>query len=106
MPTRLRGTIERIDAKTIVVKPRRTEKSSRSPPLSRTARRRGPLPIDPSAIQEGTFVGTTAVPRPDGSLPSAVEVHVFPEAARGTGEGHRPASSPNSTMTNATDPVY
>jgi hypothetical protein len=60
------------------------------------------LSVDPNAIQEGTFVGTTAVPRADGSL-CAVEVHVFPEAARGTGEGHRPWDlQPNSTMTNAT----
>jgi hypothetical protein len=58
--------------------------------------------VDPSAIQSGTFVGTTAVPGADGSM-SAVEVHVFPEAARGTGEGHRPYDlQPNSTMTNAT----
>jgi hypothetical protein len=32
-----------------------------------------------------------------------VEVHVFPEAMRGTGEGSRPYDlRPNSTMTNAT----
>jgi hypothetical protein len=60
------------------------------------------MPIDPSAIQTGIFVGTTAMPGPDGTL-SAVEVHVFPESARGTGEGHRPWDLlPNSTMTNAT----
>jgi len=42
------------------------------------------------------------VPGPDGT-PSAVEVHVFPEAMRGTGEGSRPYDlKPNSTMTNAT----
>jgi hypothetical protein len=33
----------------------------------------------------------------------AVEIHIFPEALRGTGEGHRPWDlMPNSTMTNAT----
>jgi hypothetical protein len=32
-----------------------------------------------------------------------LEVHIFPEAMRGTGEGHRPyAPVPNSTMTNGT----
>ena len=99
-PIRLRGTIERIDAKTIVVK---AQNGKVVPlPLADGVRVDEVLPIDPSAIQEGTFVGTTAVPRPDGSL-SAVEVHVFPEAARGTGEGHRPWDlQPNSTMTNAT----
>jgi len=42
------------------------------------------------------------VPGPDGSH-NAVEVHVFPEEMRGTGEGSRPFDlRPNSTMTNAT----
>ena len=63
---------------------------------------KAPTIIDPAAIQSGTFVGTTAVPGADGSL-SAVEVHVFPEAARGRGEGHRPWDlQPGSTMTNGT----
>ncbi len=57
---------------------------------------------DPSNIAPGTFLGTTAVPGPDGTL-TAVEVHIFPEAMRGTGEGHRPMdSATGSTMTNAT----
>jgi len=42
------------------------------------------------------------VPGPDGGN-NAIEVHVFPEAMRGTGEGSRPFDlRPNSTMTNAT----
>jgi hypothetical protein len=54
------------------------------------------------AITSGAFIGTTAIPQPDGTL-SAVEVHVFPESMRGTGEGHRPMdAAPGSTMTNAT----
>ena len=54
------------------------------------------------SIGEGLFVGTTAVPQPDGTL-RAIEVHVFPESMRGTGEGHRPWDlPPESTMTNAT----
>jgi hypothetical protein len=57
---------------------------------------------DLSAIVAGTFIGTTAIPQPDGTL-SAVEVHIFPESMRGTGEGHRPMDTePGSTMTNAT----
>jgi len=60
------------------------------------------LPVDPSAIQSGAFVGTAAVTAADGTL-SALEVLVFPEAARGTGEGHSPWDlQPGSTMTNAT----
>jgi hypothetical protein len=57
---------------------------------------------DPSAIADGAFIGTTAVAQPDGTL-RAVEVHVFPEAMRGAGEGHRPWDlKPGSSMTNAT----
>jgi hypothetical protein len=53
-------------------------------------------------IKVGSFIGTTTVPGPDGSQ-KAVEVHVFPENMRGTGEGSRPWDlRPNSTMTNAT----
>jgi hypothetical protein len=59
-------------------------------------------PIEPTAIAPGSFIGTAALPGPDGSL-SALEVLVFPEAARGTGEGHGPWDlQPGSTMTNAT----
>jgi hypothetical protein len=55
-----------------------------------------------ASIKPGAFIGTTAVPLPDGTL-SAVEVHIFPESMRGTGEGHRPMETdPGSTMTNAT----
>jgi hypothetical protein len=57
---------------------------------------------DASAIRDGAFIGTTAVAQPDGTL-RAVEVHVFPDAMRGTGEGHRPWDlQPGSSMTNAT----
>lgn len=54
-----------------------------------------------SDVTAGKFVGTTAVKQPDGTL-KALEVHIFPESARGTGEGHRPWDlQPGSTMTNA-----
>lgn len=52
-------------------------------------------------IGAGNYVGTTAVKQPDGTL-KALEVHIFPESSRGTGEGHRPWDlQPGSTMTNA-----
>jgi RNase P/RNase MRP subunit p29 len=57
---------------------------------------------DLTKIASGAFVGTTAVPGPDGTL-IATEVHIFPESMRGTGEGHRPMdAATGSTMTNAT----
>lgn len=98
--TRLRGSIEKVEAGSIVIKERSGQTMTVA--LPETLAISEVVPIDPAMIQTGTFVGTTAVPGADGSL-SAVEVHVFPESARGTGEGHRPWDlSPGSTMTNAT----
>ncbi len=57
---------------------------------------------DLKRIDKNAYVGTTAVAQPDGTL-RALEVHVFPEAARGSGEGHRPWDlQAGSSMTNAT----
>jgi hypothetical protein len=51
-------------------------------------------------VRAGAFIGTTAVEGADGKL-RASEVHVFPEALRGTGEGHYPwGNAPATTMTN------
>lgn len=58
--------------------------------------------VDLSAVTPGVFVGTTSSPQADGSL-RAVQIRIFPEALRGTGEGHRIMSgSAGNTMTNAT----
>jgi hypothetical protein len=54
-----------------------------------------------SDIKQGVFIGTTARPSKDGSL-HASEVHIFPEAMRGAGEGHYPwDTEADATMTNA-----
>lgn len=57
--------------------------------------------MDPASVKEGAFVGTTTVPQADGSM-WALEVHVFPESMRGTGEGQRPwdLGGSSSEMTN------
>jgi Domain of unknown function (DUF5666) len=55
---------------------------------------------DIAHVQQGSFIGVTAAPGPDGTL-VASEIHIFPENMRGTGEGHRPLSG-SDTMTNAT----
>jgi RNase P/RNase MRP subunit p29 len=53
-------------------------------------------------ITQGMFVGTAALPQADGTL-KALEVHIFPEAMRGTGEGYRPFPQvQGGSMTNAT----
>jgi hypothetical protein len=60
------------------------------------------VPIKLEDIKPGSFIGAAAMPQPDGSQ-KALEVHVFPESMRGTGEGHRPFDlQPQSTMTNGT----
>jgi hypothetical protein len=57
--------------------------------------------IQLSDIKPGSYVGAAATPGPDGKL-TAKEVLVFPEAARGTGEGHYAWDlGSNSSMTNA-----
>ncbi len=59
-------------------------------------------PITLADVKPGSFIGTAALPQADGSQ-RAIAVTVFPDAARGTGEGHRPFDlQPQSTMTNAT----
>ncbi len=59
------------------------------------------IPAQLSDIKPGVFVGAAAMPAKDGTL-AAMEVHIFPEAQRGTGEGFRPFDlAPGSTMTNA-----
>jgi hypothetical protein len=99
-PSRVRGTIEGVDGDMLSVKSRAGEDVK----LHMTADMRvvGIVKIPLSEIKVGSFVGATTVPGPDGSQ-NAVEVHVFPEDMRGTGEGSRPYDlRPNSTMTNAT----
>jgi len=99
-PTRVRGTIEAVDGDVLSVRSRSGEQVK----LHMTSDMRvvGIVRISLADIKLGSFIGTTTVPGPDGRH-DAVEVHVFPEDMRGTGEGSRPYDlKPNSTMTNAT----
>ena len=99
-PTRVRGTIEGVDGDVLAVKSRSGEDVKLH--LTTDAKIVGIIKISLADIKVGSFIGTTTVPGPDGSQ-NAVEVHVFPEDMRGTGEGSRPYDlRPNSTMTNAT----
>jgi hypothetical protein len=99
-PSRVRGSIESVDGDVISVKSR----SGEDVKLHMTGDMKvvGIIKISLADIKVGSFVGATTVPGPDGSQ-NAVEVHVFPEDMRGTGEGSRPYDlRPNSSMTNAT----
>ncbi len=100
VPTRLRGTIESVDGDVLAVKSRSGEDVKLH--ITPDARVAGIVKIGPDDIKVGSFVGATTVPGPDGGQ-NAVEVHLFPENMRGTGEGSRPWDlKPNSSMTNAT----
>lgn len=99
-PTRIRGTIESLDGDVLAVKSRSGEDVRLR--MTGDVKVAGITKISLADIKVGSFIGTTTVPGPDGSQ-NAVEVHVFPENMRGTGEGSRPWDlRPNSTMTNAT----
>lgn len=97
---RLRGTIETIDAGSMTVKERRGEVVTLLLPAGLAVTEI--LPIDIAEIKPGSYIGSAAVTRADGTL-EALEVQVFPESMRGVGEGHRAYDlQPQSTMTNAT----
>jgi hypothetical protein len=99
-PSRVRGTIESVDGDVISVKSRSGEDVKLH--MTGDIKVVGLIKISLADIKVGSFVGATTVPGPDGSQ-NAVEVHVFPEDMRGTGEGSRPYDlRPNSSMTNAT----
>jgi hypothetical protein len=99
-PTRVRGTIEGVAGDVLDVKSRSGEDFKLR--MASDMRLVGLTKISLSDIKVGSFIGATTVPGPDGTN-NAVEVHVFPEEMRGTGEGSRPFDlRPNSTMTNAT----
>src|SRR5260370_35974774 len=52
-------------------------------------------------IKPGMFVGSAGMMQSDGTQ-KAIEVHIFPESMRGTGEGHYDWDlRPSSKMTNA-----
>jgi len=96
---RVRGTIERVDGPVYVVKAR--DGSEVKVTLADKALVVAIVKATLADIKPGTFVGVTGMPQTDGSQ-KAVEVHIFPEAMRGTGEGHYAWDlRPQSTMTNA-----
>lgn len=96
---RVRGTIEKIDGSTLFVKTRDGEDLKIA--LADKPMFTAIIPATLADLKPGTFVGSGALPGPDGTL-RAMEVHIFPEAMRGTGEGHRPwDGGANATMTNA-----
>ena len=99
-PVRVRGTVEAVDGPVLTVKSRDGQTTYKVR-LTDNAAVRGIVKAALSDIKDNSFIGVTGMPQSDGSQ-KAVEIHIFPEPMRGTGEGHRPWDRPNTTMTNAT----
>src|SRR6202521_3757110 len=98
-PVRVRGTIERTEGPVFVVKSR--DGAELKIVLADNAVAVGVVKATLADIKAGSFVGIGAMPQSDGTQ-RALEVLIFPEAMRGTGEGHYPWDlQPKSTMTNA-----
>jgi hypothetical protein len=98
-PERVNGVIEKVDGHTV------TGKSDKGGELKLNLADKVTVVVVVKAslsdIKLGDFIGSGAMPQPDGTQ-KALEVHIFPEAMRGTGEGFRPWTRPGSTMTNGT----
>jgi hypothetical protein len=95
---RIRGTVERIDGPVYVVKNRdgaEVKLTLTDNPLFVAI-----VPAKMADIKQGMFVGSAGMMQPDGTQ-KAIEVHIFPESMRGTGEGHYDWDLlPKSKMTN------
>jgi len=99
-PVRVRGTIEAVDGAMLTVRSRDNQTVYKIK-VADDAVVRGLVRASLSEIKDNTFIGVSGLPQPDGSQ-KALEIHIFPEPMRGTGEGHYGWDlMPNSTMTNA-----
>jgi hypothetical protein len=99
-PTRIRGTIESVDGKTLGIKTR--EGTDVKVNITDDITVIGIAKTSLSDIKQGSYIGVSGMPQPDGSQ-KAIAIHIFPEAMRGAAEGFRAWDlRPNSTMTNAT----
>jgi hypothetical protein len=97
---RLRGVIEKVDGQTVLAK------SDKGAELKLNLADKmlvvEVLKASLADIKPGDFIGSGAMPQPDGSQ-KAIEVHIFAASMRGAGEGFRPwDGAPNGTMTNGT----
>lgn len=96
---RVRGTVKVLEGNVLVVDTREGDvaRITLAPNYTVAA----VVPATLADAKPGTFIGTAAV-GPKDKL-RAVEVLIFPEAMKGSGEGHYPWDlMPESTMTNAT----
>ncbi|WP_426957881.1 hypothetical protein [Muricoccus radiodurans] len=96
---RIRGVITGLEGRNLLIRTREGESVTvlLADNVTVVALRR----LELSEVRPGSFIGTAAEPDGDGGW-RALEVLVFPEAMRGTGEGHFAWDlTPSSSMTNA-----
>ena len=99
-PTRIRGTVDKLDGQTLLIKSR--DGQSLSVALAPNFTVLGVVTKSVADIKPGDYVASTSVKGADGKL-KAIEVHIFPENMRGVAEGQFPWDLvPDSVMTNAT----
>jgi hypothetical protein len=99
-PTRIRGTVDKLDGQTLLIKSR--DDQSLSVALVPNFTVLGVVTKSVADIKPGDYVASTSVKGADGKL-KAIEVHIFPENMRGVAEGQFPWDLvPDSVMTNAT----
>ncbi len=97
---RIRGTIEAVDGPVLAIKSR--DGADMKVRVTDNVAVFGVAKTELSEIKQGSYIGITAMPEPDGTQ-KAIAVHIFPENQRGAAEGFRPWDlRANSTMTNAT----
>src|SRR4051812_26720253 len=97
-PVRVRGTIDRVEGDVYVVKARGGAELKVK--LAEKAMVVALTKASLADIKQGSYVGVSGMPQADGTQ-KALEVHIFPEAMRGVGDGHRGWDlQPSSTMTN------
>jgi hypothetical protein len=97
---RIRGTIDAVDGAVLSIKTR--EGGDVKVKMTDNVAVFAVVKTELSQIKEGSYIGVTAMPEPDGTQ-KAIAVHIFPESQRGAAEGFRPWDlRANSTMTNAT----
>jgi hypothetical protein len=95
---RIRGTIERVEGPVYVVKNR--DGSELKLTVTDNPLYVAIAPATMADIKPGMFVGSAGMMEADGTQ-KAIEVHIFPESMRGTGEGHYDWDlMPKSKMTN------
>ncbi|GEP08191.1 metal ABC transporter permease [Methylobacterium gnaphalii] len=82
-PERVRGTIESTDGTTLTLK--QDDGTSKTVSLAQDTTYSSVVKASLDQIKDGVFVGTATK---GDNPPTALEVVLFPEALRGTGEGH------------------